>query len=139
MIKKIHVHLSVNVTKKFDVDIPSDSDYLKFVKALLAKDPACRNQKIKNVIYDIDTEVPVSVQFFIKTEKLMGYGINRTLHERLNKLSLFMEEDQPLQAFEKLIVQASKDPDSLAKEQVKLVGDACPTLTVDELLAKIKV
>ena len=137
MIKKIHVHLNVNVTKKFDVDIPQDSDYIQLVRAMVANDPVCRHLNIKNVIYDIDTEVPISVEYFVKVEKLTPYRVNKTMMERLNKLSLFLEQDKPLQAFEKLV--GIKNRKSLANQHVKLIDDVGSNMTVDELLEKIKV
>ena len=137
MIKKIHVHLNVNVTKKFDVDIPQDSDYIQLVRAMVANDPVCRHLDIKNVIYDIDTEVPISVEYFVRVEKLTGYRFNKTMMERLNKLSLFLKQDKPLQAFEKLV--GTKNRKSLANQHVKLIDNVGSNMTVDELLEKIKV
>ncbi len=138
--ERIEIHMRVNVTKVFELDVPEGVDTKKYAKEVIKYDPTCMKQSIKKVYYDTDTEKPISVKHYIKKHQRCLLFPNRPLHKHCIKLALYISgNSQPLEAFSRLLFQSRKDGNVLADYVIELEEPFQKRFTVDELLNVIQV
>jgi len=134
--RKIQVHMRVNVLKKFELVVPDKLDPRDFANKVIAKDPACKHHRVTNVHYDQDSEMPISVQFFLKQERKVLLQKCHPINMQCLKLALYIAPDAgPLEAYQKLIKQVYKDGTILADCVISMAEPFQNRFTVCELLA----
>ncbi len=131
----IQVHLRVETTKKFELVIPLYADPEKYATSVLQKDPSFKNAKIRNVHYDEESEVPISVQCYkYKQRKGLMYESRLLQHQCLKIAHYIGFGDSPLDALSALKSQSLKDGSVLADYVISLSEPFQNRFSVDELL-----
>jgi len=139
--ERIEVHMRVNVTKVFEVDLPVGENAKDYARKLIKTDPTCRHQRIRKVYYDAETEKPISAKHFVIKQQRKLYLIpNRILNEQCLKLEMYISGRlKPLEALSGLLLQSQKDGNVLADYVVDLEEPFRKKMTVDQLLNMIAV
>jgi hypothetical protein len=137
---RIQIHMVVNVTKKFDLVVPKEFDPVEYAENLLKNDPALKHAKLKNVYYDEDTELPISVKCFLYKQRKGLLFESRVLHGKCLKMAFYIGNDnEPLDALHKLKTQSEKDGSVMADYVISLAEPFQQKFTVDELLNVVSV
>jgi len=139
--ERIEVHMRVNVTKVFEVDVPIGENAKDYARKVIKTDPTCRHQRIRKVYYDAETEKPISAKHFVIKQQRKFYLIpNRILNEQCLKLEMYiLGRVKPLEALSGLISQSQKDGNVHADYIVDLQEPFRKKFSVDQLLDKIQV
>ncbi len=132
---RIQVHLRVQTTKIFELVIPTGSDPEKYANHILQTDPTLKNSKVKNVHYDEDTELPISVKCYMYKQRRGLLYESRPLHHQCLKIAHYIGNgNEPLDALSKLKSQSLNDGSILADRVISLSEPFKNKFTVDELL-----
>ncbi len=139
--KTIQVHLRVNVTKIFEIPVPDNVHWEDYIgRRQEIGDLLFNRQGLSNVLYDTETEVPISVSYFLKEQSVDPTLLTDALNAKCRKLAHYLKEGQSaLYAYKRLLFNSRRKGEMAADNFVEIADEFRNAFTVNQLLDLIKV